>query len=53
MTKAGTCRPFFFHNGNVLKLTTFTDYSLRVLIFLAARPGQRTTIAEVAQTFTK
>jgi len=34
-----------------LKLTTFTDYSLRVLIFLAARPGQRTTIAEVAQAF--
>jgi Rrf2 family transcriptional regulator, nitric oxide-sensitive transcriptional repressor len=34
-----------------MKLTTFTDYSLRVMIFLATRPGQRTTIAEVAQAF--
>jgi Rrf2 family nitric oxide-sensitive transcriptional repressor len=34
-----------------LKLTTFTDYSLRVLIYLAAQPGQRATIAEVAQAF--
>lgn len=34
-----------------MKLTTFTDYSLRVLIYLASRPGQRATIAEVAQAF--
>ncbi|AMO24030.1 nitric oxide-sensing transcriptional repressor NsrR [Ramlibacter solisilvae] len=34
-----------------MKLTTFTDYSLRVLIYLAARPEQRVTIAEVAQAF--
>jgi Rrf2 family nitric oxide-sensitive transcriptional repressor len=34
-----------------MKLTTFTDYSLRVLIFLAARPQQRATIAEVAVAF--
>ena len=34
-----------------MKLTSFTDYSLRVLIYLAARPGQRATIAEIAGTF--
>lgn len=34
-----------------MKLTTFTDYSLRVLIYLAARPGERATIAQVAESF--
>ena len=34
-----------------MKLTTFTDYSLRVLIYLAARPAQRATIAQVAADF--
>lgn len=34
-----------------MKLTAFTDYSLRVLIYLAAQPGQRATIAEVATAF--
>jgi Rrf2 family nitric oxide-sensitive transcriptional repressor len=34
-----------------MKLTAFTDYSLRVLIFLAAEPMRRATIAEVASTF--
>jgi Rrf2 family nitric oxide-sensitive transcriptional repressor len=34
-----------------MKLTTFTDYSLRVLIYLAARPGRRATIAQVATAF--
>jgi len=34
-----------------MKLTTFTDYSLRVLIYLAVQPGQRATIAQVAQAF--
>jgi Rrf2 family transcriptional regulator, nitric oxide-sensitive transcriptional repressor len=34
-----------------MKLTAFTDYSLRVLIFLAARPERRATIAEIAATF--
>lgn len=34
-----------------MKLTTFTDYSLRVLIFLAAQPGRRATIAEIASAF--
>ncbi|WP_119155329.1 Rrf2 family transcriptional regulator [Caldimonas tepidiphila] len=34
-----------------MKLTAFTDYSLRVLIYLAAQPGRRATIAEVAASF--
>jgi Rrf2 family nitric oxide-sensitive transcriptional repressor len=34
-----------------MRLNAFTDYSLRVLIFLAAEPGRRATIAEVARTF--
>ena len=34
-----------------MRLTTFTDYSLRVLIFLAARPGRRATIAEISAAY--
>lgn len=34
-----------------MKLTSFTDYSLRVLIYLAAQPQRRATIAEIAHTF--
>ena len=34
-----------------LRLTSFTDYSLRVLMYLAARPGVRATIAEIAAAF--
>jgi Rrf2 family transcriptional regulator, nitric oxide-sensitive transcriptional repressor len=34
-----------------MKLNSFTDYSLRVLIFLAADPTRRATIAEVAHAF--
>jgi Rrf2 family nitric oxide-sensitive transcriptional repressor len=34
-----------------MRLTTFSDYSLRVLIFLAADPQRRATIAEIAQSF--
>jgi len=34
-----------------MKLTRFTDYSLRVLIYLAAQPGRRATIAEIAGCF--
>lgn len=34
-----------------MRLTTFTDYCLRVLIWLAADPGRRSTIAEVAGRF--
>jgi Rrf2 family nitric oxide-sensitive transcriptional repressor len=34
-----------------MKLTTFTDYSLRVLIYLAAQPADRATIAQIAGSF--
>ena len=34
-----------------MKLTAFTDYSLRVLIYLAADPTRRATIAEIARSF--
>ena len=34
-----------------MRLTTFTDYSLRVLIFVAAHPERRATIAQIAQAF--
>ena len=34
-----------------MRLKTFTDYSLRLLIFLAARPQRRATIAEIADAF--
>jgi Rrf2 family nitric oxide-sensitive transcriptional repressor len=34
-----------------MKLTAFTDYSLRVLIFLAADPQRRATISEVSAAF--
>ena len=32
-----------------MKLTAFTDYSLRVLIYLATEPGERATIAQIAR----
>ena len=34
-----------------MRLTAFTDYSLRVLIHVATAPEGRTTIAEVARAF--
>ncbi len=34
-----------------MKLTSFTDYSLRVLIYLAAQPERRATIGEIAACF--
>jgi len=34
-----------------MRLTTFTDYSLRVLMYLAAAPGRRATIGEIARAF--
>jgi len=34
-----------------MKLTSFTDYSLRVLLYLAADTTRRATVSEVAQAF--
>lgn len=34
-----------------MKLTAFTDYSLRVMMYLATDPAQRGTIARIAQSF--
>jgi len=34
-----------------MRLTSFTDYSLRVLIYVAAHANARTTISEVATTY--
>ena len=34
-----------------MHLTTFTDYSLRVLIHVATAPEGRTTIAQIAQSY--
>jgi len=34
-----------------MRLTTFTDYSLRVLMYLAAEPHRRATIGEIATAF--
>jgi Rrf2 family transcriptional regulator, nitric oxide-sensitive transcriptional repressor len=34
-----------------MKLTTFTDYSLRVLIYLASEPERRATISEISGAF--
>jgi|SRR5450631_2472190 Rrf2 family nitric oxide-sensitive transcriptional repressor len=34
-----------------MKLTSFTEYSLRVLVYLAADPARRATISEVAAAF--
>jgi Rrf2 family transcriptional regulator, nitric oxide-sensitive transcriptional repressor len=31
-----------------MRLTRFTDYSLRVLMYVAVQPGRRVTIAEIA-----
>lgn len=34
-----------------MRLRTFTDYSLRVLMYLAVNPGRRATIGEIAAAF--
>lgn len=36
---------------HLMRLTAFSDYSLRVLIYLAAAPEGRSTIADIARAF--
>jgi Rrf2 family nitric oxide-sensitive transcriptional repressor len=37
--------------GGIMRLTQFTDYSLRTLIYVAIRNGEICTIAEVAESY--
>lgn len=39
------------HTWQTMHLTRFTDYSIRVLIYLAAKGEERATITEIAETF--
>lgn len=34
-----------------MHLTTFSDYSMRVLMYLAVQPGQRVTIGDIARRY--
>ena len=34
-----------------MRLTTFTDYSLRVLIYLGTRNGQRAAVGDIAEAY--
>ena len=34
-----------------MQITTFSDYALRVLIYLAMRPGELPTISEIAEAY--
>jgi len=34
-----------------MRLTRYTDYAMRVLIYLAARPGQLCSIREIARAY--
>src|SRR5690606_366790 len=38
-------------SGTGMRLTLFTDYAIRVLLYLAARPDRLCSIAEVARTY--
>ena len=44
-------RPGSKARNEPVRLTTFTDYSLRVLMYLAGAPEHRATVAEVAEAF--
>ena len=37
--------------GRAMRLTLWTDYALRTLIYVGAKAGELSTIAEIAQSF--
>jgi Rrf2 family nitric oxide-sensitive transcriptional repressor len=37
--------------GDAMRLTTFSDYALRVLIYLGVHPGEISTVAGIAQSY--
>jgi len=39
------------HYHTAMQLTLYTDYSLRVLLYLGQRPNQRTTISQISEHF--
>ena len=48
---AGTATPPPVLFPTAMRLTTFTDYSLRVLIYVAVHADRRTTISDIAAAF--
>lgn len=41
----------FFYEDFIMQLTQFTDYSLRVLIYIALLDGERCTISDIADSY--
>jgi len=41
----------FVHNGGTMRLTNFSDYALRLLIFAATKPDELVTIGEVSKAY--
>lgn len=39
------------NNAPIMRLTKFSDYALRILMYLAARTGQRVTIHEISESY--
>jgi Rrf2 family nitric oxide-sensitive transcriptional repressor len=37
--------------GAAMRLTRYTDYALRVLLFLAARPDEQRSIGEIVRAY--
>lgn len=44
-------RTGLFDAGMMMKLTRYTDYAIRALLFLGAREGELCSIREIAETF--
>ena len=44
-------REYTFWETNIVKLTLYTDYSLRVLLYLASKPDDTATITEISDYY--